>query len=520
MKEVTLVYPNQLFIKNPALARDRDVVLLEDPTFFYDKIGGIKHHKIKCVLHRASMKQYYDKLVDSGFTVKYIEYSELDTVENVYQYLKESGYRIAHITNVVNHSLERRIRKYSRKYNLFVTWHETPNFLTSTEKLKEYFESQKHHYFHKNFYKWQRKRLDILVDKDGNPEGGKWSFDTENREAIPEGTHVPEIKAFGKNRYVSEAINYVQKQFPENWGYANIKVTESIGPTTKSLAEPDTSYFYLPTNQEEAEAWLDDFLENRFKFFGVYEDAIQMSGVGLFHSMLSPILNIGLLDPRSVIQKTIAYAHKHGIPMNSLEGYIRQVIGWREFMRAVYVLEGEKLRKQNYFSHKKRLKKKWFTGRLAIEPIDSVIKKAQIFGYAHHIERLMLMGNFFLLSEIHPNDVYKWFMEMMVDAYDWVMVPNVYGMSQYADGGSMVTKPYISSSNYVIKMSDYKKKSDTKKVSWDETWDGLYWHFIDKHHVKFEKNSRMRLMVNVFDKKKPAEKKKLKHDAEVFLARI
>jgi deoxyribodipyrimidine photolyase-related protein len=246
--------------------------------------------------------------------------------------------------------------------------------------------------------------------------------------------------------------------------------------------------------------WLDDFLQKRFKNYGVYQDAIVQGQGTLFHSILTPMLNIGLIQPQDILDRSIQYALQNDIPINSLEGFVRQVLGWREYIRAVYVMKGVDERKKNFFQHTKKIPASYWTGTTGIPPIDDAIKRINESAYAHHIERLMVIGNFMALQEFDPDEVYRWFMEMFIDAYDWVMVPNVYGMSQFADGGIMSTKPYISGSNYIRKMSHYPVGA------WCDEWDGLFWRFIDKHRDFFLKNPRLSMMVRTLDKMAPTKR--------------
>ena len=200
--------------------------------------------------------------------------------------------------------------------------------------------------------------------------------------------------------------------------------------------------------------------------------------------------------------------------INSCEGFIRQIIGWREFIRGIYFCKGVEERTKNFWGFKRKISKSFYDGNTGIEPVDDTIKKINTTAYAHHIERLMIMGNFMLLCEFDPDEVYKWFMELFIDAYDWVMVPNVYGMSQFADGGLMSTKPYISGSNYILKMSNYKKGK------WCTIWDSLFWNFIDKKREFFEKNPRMRILVRSFDKMDILKKTNYLKCAEDYLLSI
>lgn len=262
-----------------------------------------------------------------------------------------------------------------------------------------------------------------------------------------------------------------------------------------------------PTTHAEAKAWLAAFIKERLDAFGPYEDFISQDATFLFHSALSPLLNTGLLTPRDVIDAVRDVA----APLNSLEGFIRQVIGWREFVRGIYVMYGRFERTHNFFKFTRSLPRSFWEASTGIEPVDGAIRKVLKTGYCHHIERLMVLGCFMLLCEIDPDEVYRWFMELFIDAYDWVMVPNVYGMSQFADGGLFATKPYICGSNYIVKMSDYKKGP------WCEIWDGLYWRFIDHHRSLFEKNHRSSMIVRQLDKMSAERKERLFTAAEHFL---
>jgi deoxyribodipyrimidine photolyase-related protein len=215
-----------------------------------------------------------------------------------------------------------------------------------------------------------------------------------------------------------------------------------------------------------------------------------------------------------VVDCALQQAEFAKVPLNALEGFIRQVIGWREFVRFVYRERGVKQRTGNFFGHTRNIPHSFYTGTTGIQPVDDAIRRTLDTGYTHHIERLMVLGNFMVLCEFEPDEVYRWFMELYIDAYDWVMVPNVYGMSQFADGGLMSTKPYISGSNYLLKMSDYKKGD------WCEIWDALYWRFIHKHRAFFLRNPRMSMMVRQVEKMEPVRFDHLMKTAEDFLFQL
>jgi deoxyribodipyrimidine photolyase-related protein len=465
-----LLFPHQLY---PEISFEHidHVFMIEDPLYFTQ----YTFHKQKLAFHRASMRKYFDEIKLPKTHIEF--HDEKSTTERLFGYLKSSGYTTVCFFDPTDYLLERRIRRYGKAHAINLDMAESPNFLCTKEYIQNYFKGKKRFFFNA-FYIDQRKRLGILLDAAGEPVGGKWTYDAENRKKMPTGTIVPKIPTIKKEAYINEAIDYVEKHFPQNYG---------------SLEN-----WYYPIDRNSSLAFIDSFLEERFHHFGEYQDAIVKGGTTLFHSILTPMLNVGLISPHDVVERTLRYAATHDVPLNSLEGFIRQVIGWREYIRAVYLLKGVEERTKNFFNHQRAIPENFWTGNTQIAPIDDMIHRLQKTAYAHHIERLMVMGNYFALREFHPDEVYRWFMEMFIDAYDWVMVPNVYGMSQYADGGIMSTKPYISGSNYILKMSDFKKGP------WCEEWDHLYWRFIDKHRTFFLKNPRMAMMVRMLDKKKPS----------------
>jgi deoxyribodipyrimidine photolyase-related protein len=269
-----------------------------------------------------------------------------------------------------------------------------------------------------------------------------------------------------------------------------------------------------PTTYAESDTWLDQFLKNRFREFGAYEDAIIAGEHLLNHSLLRAMLNVGLLLPGEIIEKTLAYARENDVPINSAEGFIRQMIGWREFICGVYEYAGTKERTTNFWKFKRKIPESFWTGETGIAPVDLTIRKVLETGYCYHIKRLMVIGNFMLLCEFDPDEVYKWFMELFINAYDWVMVPNIYGMSQFADGGLMATKPYISGSNYLMKMSDYKKGD------WQKIWDALFWRFMDAHRGFFLSNPRLGMHIRSFDKMNAEKRISHIERAENYLASL
>ena len=363
-------------------------------------------------------------------------------------------------------------------------------FKNSRDDFKNYLSKTKKP-FMANFYKERRQKLNILMNKDGTPEGGKWSFDEENRRKLPKVINIPKFPRIKETNHTKILKPLIEKLFKNHPG--------------------NTDTFWLATEHRDVVNLLNFFINQKSNLFGDYEDAVDQNNNILFHSVLSPYLNLGLITPDFVINKILEFHKKNKIKLNSLEGYIRQVIGWREFMRGIYQNYSKEMETRNFFKQNRKMKNSWYKGTTGLPPLDHAIKNALENGWSHHIERLMILSNIMNLCEIKPKLVYKWFMEMFVDSSDWVMVPNVYGMGLFSDGGIFATKPYICGSSYFMKMMDFKKGD------WCNTMDGLYWRFINKNRKFFLKNPRLSMMVKIFDKMKMERKKLILSEAEKFI---
>lgn len=470
--KATLVYPHQLSLARNSCANER-YYLVEDPLFF----SQYRFHRQKLMLHRASMQACRAQLIDAGRSVHYVEFHELGRTEDLFSILAREGVTDAMAIDPSDDWLQRRMVTGAKRFKINLHLDADENFLCPSEQFSR-FAQRKNRLFFTEFYMEQRKRLGILIENDA-PVGGKWSFDVENRKKIPKGTRIPTLTFPQQDRFASEAKHYVDSHFPNAWG--------------------PSSHLLYPWTREQSEQWLETFLRERFQSFGQFEDAMQQSETFLFHSVLTPMLNIGLLTPQQVLDQALLYYERaqgtaNEVSLASAEGFIRQIMGWREYIHGVYQTMGRMQRTQNTWDHQRPLPHAFYDGTTGIGPVDQVIRRVLQHGYCHHIERLMIIGNFMFLCQIQPHDVYRWFMEMFVDAYDWVMVPNVYGMSQNADGGKITTKPYISGSSYVLRMSNFQRGP------WCEIWDALYWRFIDLHRERFLKNPRLSMMVRQLDK--------------------
>ena len=486
---ISLIYPHQLFKNHPALASGQPCLLLEDPMFFgNDARWPMPAHKQKLVLHRASMAAFADRMPDARI-VKNPGGSGVDGIAWLDKAIPDGTTHIDYC-DPVDDIAHRRLIRLARRRGMTRHCHPSPNFLTPEDFLEQHTGGTRKPFMAK-FYKNQRIRMNVLLEHGDKPVGGQWSFDADNRRKLPKNTPVPAPPRTTPNPWVKQATREIEADFPEHPG--------------------ETQEFRWATTHKEAETWMENFFAERFEHFGIYEDAISRDHAFINHSAFTPMLNIGLLDPQAIVTAALNAAGKQPvIPLNSLEGFIRQVIGWREFMGGIYRHRANHIRTRNFWDLTRPMPDAFYKATTGIPPIDRVIRQLLREGWCHHIERLMVLGNFMLLCRIRPDDVYRWFMEFFVDAYDWVMVPNVYGMSQFADGGTF-TKPYISGSNYILKMSD------EPKGPWCDTWDGLFWSFIGDHTDFFTSNPRLSMMARNWHKMHPDKQNAHRKSADDFL---
>lgn len=472
MSKIAIIYPNQLFELKylPYDYQEIDnFIITEDPIYFSDKERQLNFNMLKLIYQRASMKYYQSYLKEHGLKTTYLDWNERP--DYLFKYIRQKNPNaILYIIDPVDHLLQTRMRSFSQKNGLILKFFDTPAFLTSSKDLEKYNSliKPKKRYYQYNFYIWQRKRQNILM-KEGKPIGGSYSYDKENRKRLPttfkkfinDNKIKNPVKKYD-NRFYSPAILYCEEKFinyyPESY-------------------QPENIYLY-PITHADSKSHFSSFLKNKLKYFGVYEDAIDFNEPYMFHSVISPQLNNGLIIPNWII-KELLKSYKKKL-LYAIEGYIRQ-LNWREYSRLLYIYAYDRMKK-NYFGNKNRLTTKWYTGETGIIPIDLTIKSAFNYGYLHHIMRLMIMCNFFNLCSVNPDDVYKWFMEFSLDSYDWVMINNVYSMGLYADGGLTTTKPYISSDAYIRKMAIVPKKES--EMEWKSVWRILYYNFIQRNYDK------------------------------------
>jgi len=491
-KHAWLVLNNQLF-PGEFYARERAGLVFMAES--HDLCTRFRFHKQRLIFFLTAMRHRADRFREDGFRVSYQELTEDAAPKRLEDHLAAFIERQAIdgflCYEIEDHFLEHRVREFCACRGLSLEILTSPMFLTERALFADYLARNKP--FMKTFYERQRKRLEVMV-VDGEPQGGRWSFDTENRKKLPKKQRVPDLPKVTDSEHAHRVTSLVATLFSDHPGRASTP--------------------WLPTTREGSLAWLDTFLDRRLYLFGPYEDALTGRHDVVFHAVLSPMMNLGLILPNEILEKTMAYATRETVPLPSLEGFVRQVIGWREFIRGIYRHFDKKQRETNFFGHRGALGDCWYEGGTGIPILDDVIEKIDRLAWAHHIERLMVLGNLMLLCEVHPLEVYRWFMEMFLDSSDWVMGPNVFGMSQFSDGGIFATKPYICGSSYLLKMSDYGRGD------WCDIVDGLYWRFIGKNRRVFANNHRMSMMVKMYDRLDDARRNRITREAEAFIDRV
>lgn len=470
--KVALVLGNQLHRDHPALDDHSvdSIIMIEAQNL----CRRVPYHKQKLVFMLSAMRHWADYAQAQG---KRVIYRNIDKTHN---YIDELGHIVSeHALSEIAYmrpadkSADSALESFCEKRGLKTTIYPSRLFITPRADLEQWF-LQNPKSAMEVFYRWQRKRTGFLMDGT-KPVGGAWNYDHENRKPLPKNfSGSPKLPEINHDEITKEVIKTIEKLYPKNPGIA-----EGV---------------WLPQTHKDAEKWLDDFIENRLELFGTYEDAMATNEAFLFHSVLSPLINSGLLSAQVSVEKAMEAYEGGKAPLASVEGFVRQIIGWREYMYGMY-LTMENFGSLNFFGFTKELEDWWYVtdakehASLPL-PVRQALKRAHMFGYNHHIERLMVLGNWFLLNGYNPMSVYVWFSAMYVDAYEWVMVPNVLGMSQYADGGRVATKPYISGGNYLKKMGrwDGLKEDDLERFT------NLYWAFLKAHKDKLAHNPRMAIM--------------------------
>jgi deoxyribodipyrimidine photolyase-related protein len=506
VRNLILVLGDQLSPHLSSLAAGdpaRDLVMMcevvEEATY-------VRHHKKKIVLLFSAMRHFAEELRGLGWPVAY---TKLDDGGNAGDFTGEIARAVAaHRPEriVVTEPGEWRVRSamtgWSRRFGLTVELLADTRFISSDTEFAAWAEGRKQLRM-EYFYRDMRRKTGLLMDGD-KPLGGVWNLDHDNRKPAKADLFMPEPAHFQQDAITREVVALVKSRFPDHFG--------------------DADPFWFAVTRADAEAAFDRFVAEGLPQFGDYQDAMLKGQKFLYHAVVSMYLNCGLLDPLAICRKVEAAYAAGAVPLNAAEGYIRQVIGWREYVRGIYWLKMPGYAASNVLGHTRALPDFYWTGETKMACVRAAVAQTREEAYAHHIQRLMVTGNFALLAGVSPQALHEWYLAVYADAYEWVELPNTIGMSQFADGGLLASKPYAASGAYINRMSDYckgcaynvKLRTGPKACPFN----ALYWDFISRHAATIRSNPRMAQMVRTYDKFEDTEKVRIAESASTFLASL
>lgn len=502
-----LVLGDQLSLDTSSLSdidKKRDIVLLAE---VQEEASYVPHHKQKLAFLFSAMRHFAQRLERDGVRVRYVA---LDDPENGGSLMSEAKRILERekldrvvVTEPGEWRLMEEMESWPDSLRVPVEVRVDGRFLCSREAFADWAEGRKTLRM-EHFYREMRRKTGLLMDDDGEPLGGQWNYDRDNRKSLPEDAELPKRLRFDPDETTQAVIDMVEARFPGNFGSLD-------------------SFGYAVT-AEEAEHALEDFLEQALDGFGDYQDAMKAGQPFLNHSLLSAYINAGLLDPLEVCRRAEARYREGIAPLNAVEGFIRQILGWREFIRGVYWLKMPDYAQRNALNAQRALPGFYWTGETEMRCLADAVAQTRDHAYAHHIQRLMVLGNFALLAGIDPKEVNEWFLVVYADAYEWVELPNVTGMALYADGGVFASKPYAASGKYIQRMSDYCsgcRYSVTKSTDEDACpFNALYWDFMARHEDRFSKNPRTAMPLRTWAKMTPEKKQALRRRAAHLLNSI
>ena len=481
--------------------KSEDIILMCE---VMEEFSYVKQHKKKIVFLISSMRHFRKKLEDKGYNVIYVQINDKNNTGSITEQIGETLKEIRGIKRIIiTYPGEYRVLKYietwEKKYSLPVVIIDDNRFLCDLNEFKFWFSGKKRLRM-EYFYREMRRKYSILMEG-GKPVGGKWNYDSENRKFPKKDIYIPKEYKNSPDNITKEVINIVNKLFSHNFG--------NIQP------------FYFAINREQAISALNQFIGQRLTKFGQYQDAMVEKESWMFHSHISFYLNIGFLLPLECIKLVEKSYYNNLCSINSAEGFIRQILGWREFIRCIYWFNMPGYSKKNFLDAKKRLPSFYWTGDTKMNCLKQCITTTRKNAYAHHIQRLMVLGNFALIAGINPKEVSQWFLSVYADAYEWVELPNVIGMILFADGGIVGSKPYASGGNYINKMSDYCKscsyKVATKNGANACPFNYLYWNFLIRNKSKFKNNPRVTIMYKTYEKMSKDKKELISKDSKLKL---
>jgi deoxyribodipyrimidine photolyase-related protein len=466
----------------------------------------VRHHKKKIALVFSAMRHFAQELRGCGWQVQYIK---LDDPENQGTLTGQIAHAIEHynpkqlcVTAPAEWRLADDVAQWSEKFGLPVTICEDDRFIATASEFADWAQGRKALRM-EYFYRDMRRKTGLLMDGD-KPVGGKWNFDSENRKPAGDDMFMPQPASYAPDTITQEVLALVSSRFAGHFG--------------------DLEPFAFAVTRKDAEAAFEYFVVHALPRFGDFQDAMLRGQPFLYHAVISPYMNIGLLDPLAVCRR-VEKAYEDGkVPINAAEGFIRQIIGWREYVRGIYWMNMPGYGDQNFFEHTRALPEYYWSGKTDMACVAAAVDQTREHAYAHHIQRLMVTGNFALLAGVDPHALHLWYLSVYADAYEWVEMPNSIGMSQFADGGLLASKPYISSGAYINRMSDYCGQCayDVKARHGKGAcpFNPLYWNFIAHHKPKLANNPRMGMMVRTYEKMDEAEKTAITNSAALILADV
>ncbi|EAQ30713.1 hypothetical protein NAP1_08035 [Erythrobacter sp. NAP1] len=481
--------------------KDNTVILMME---VWDEATYVKHHKQKITLIFSAMRHFAAELEDAGWSVDYVKLTDEDNAGSftgeVARAVERHDPSMIRVVEAGEWRVQQAIEEWPDKFACEVEILPDDRFIATHAEFRDWAEDRKHLTM-EHFYREMRRKTGLLMTDDGKPKGGDWNYDKDNREPPKDEMDPPPVPKFEPDDITRDVMKLVDDKFGDHFG---------------SLEK-----FEWPVTSEEAAKAADAFFAERIEKFGPFQDAMVHGSDDMYHSMLSTSINLGLLDPVELCKRAEQAYEDGKAPINSVEGFIRQIIGWREYIRGFYWLHMPGLESDNKLNAQRALPEFFWTGETDMRCLADCIRSTHDNAHAHHIQRLMVLGNFCLLAGINPRDVQDWYLAVYADAYEWVELPNVSGMILYADGGNLATKPYAASGNYINKMSDYCKEC-SYSVS-KKTGDGacpfnpLYWHFMDRHRDRLESNHRIGRIYSNWDRMDDAKKSDYLETAQKFL---
>ena len=479
--------------------QDRDVVWMAEVA---EESTHVWSHKARIALFLTAMRHFRDALKSDGYRVEYRQFDEKDGKSTLADELTSAIKRVKPQRLAMVHAgewrVQRAMERVAKDVNLDLEVLPDRHFYTTPEEFAQHAKGRKQLRL-EYFYRELRKKHDVLMEGD-KPAGGEWNYDSDNRSSFGKKgpDQSPKYRSFKPDDTTQEVLTLVEKQFGDHPG--------------------NLDQFDWPATPKQAQQALNDFIKHRLAKFGDYQDAMWTDELYLYHSRLSAAMNLKLLDPRNVVEAAVGAFHAGDAPLNAVEGFVRQILGWREYVRGIYWRFMPDYLERNELDANQTLPDFYWTGETDMHCLSQAIGQTLEHGYAHHIQRLMVTGVFALLLGVDPRKVHEWYLAIYVDAIEWVELPNTLGMSQFADGGVMASKPYVATGKYIQRMSNYCSgcKFDPAKATGDDAcpFTTLYWDFLIRHKKRLAKNNRMRLQLKNVDRKKTDELSEIQRQAD------